>query len=167
MVNVNAATINVPGDYPTIQQAIDNASDGDTIIVAAGTYTEQLIINKSIDLIGQSGAKIVAPNNASRNTYKIQESGHTFDPIVFAYGGTYSAGNNTVWGSGVIHVNISGFEIDGNNGWYVSNVKVSFAVEDDSSDVTTYYRIDGSKWHIYDATIYHRRRNPYNTVLQH
>jgi len=101
--------------WGTIQDAIDNASDGDTIIVAAGTYTEQLIINKSIDLVGQSGAKIVAPNNASRNTYKIQESSHTFDPIVFAYGGTYSAGNDTVWGSGVIHVNISGFEIDGNN----------------------------------------------------
>ncbi|MCD6481772.1 MAG: right-handed parallel beta-helix repeat-containing protein, partial [Thermoplasmata archaeon] len=113
--NARGATINVPADYPTIQDAINASNDGDTIIVAAGTYTEQLMINKSVNLVGQSGAKIVAPNNASRNTYKIQESGHTFDPIIFAYGGTYSAGNNTVWGSGVIHVNISGFEIDGNN----------------------------------------------------
>ena len=32
--------ISVPGDYPTIQQALDNASDGDTVVVAAGEYTE-------------------------------------------------------------------------------------------------------------------------------
>ncbi|MCD6222777.1 MAG: hypothetical protein J7K12_03740, partial [Thermoplasmata archaeon] len=114
-IKVNAATIHVPGDYSTIQAAIDAANDGDTIVVAAGTYEEQLTINKNLTLLGESGAKIVAPNNASRNTYKIQESSHTFDPIIFAYGGTYSAGNTTVWGNGVIHVNISGFEIDGNN----------------------------------------------------
>jgi len=34
----NAATINVPGDQATIQAAIDAASPGDTILVAAGTY---------------------------------------------------------------------------------------------------------------------------------
>jgi parallel beta-helix repeat protein len=36
---VAAATINVPGDYATIQLAVDNAQDGDTIMVAAGTYS--------------------------------------------------------------------------------------------------------------------------------
>ena len=31
-----------PGNYSKIQEAIDNASDGDTIIVYSGTYVEQL-----------------------------------------------------------------------------------------------------------------------------
>ena len=34
-----AIIIEVPGDYPTIQEAIDAAEDGDTILVANGTHT--------------------------------------------------------------------------------------------------------------------------------
>jgi len=34
--------IHVPQDYPTIQQAIDASSDGDTVLVAPGTYFEQI-----------------------------------------------------------------------------------------------------------------------------
>ncbi len=39
------ATLNVPGDYSTIQAAIDAALDDDLILVAADDYTEQLTVD--------------------------------------------------------------------------------------------------------------------------
>lgn len=42
------------GDFTSIQDAINNASDGDTIFVKAGTYIENIVIeNKSVSLIGE------------------------------------------------------------------------------------------------------------------
>lgn len=40
-------------DYKKIQDAINNASEGDTIYVRSGTYNENIAINKSINLIGE------------------------------------------------------------------------------------------------------------------
>jgi len=59
-----AATWNVPGDYATIQQAINAASAGDTILVAAGTYHESLSWSgKDLTLQGAGeGASIIDPS---------------------------------------------------------------------------------------------------------
>ncbi|CAK8723880.1 MAG: parallel beta-helix repeat (two copies) [Candidatus Electronema aureum] len=42
----------VPDEYPTIQAALDTAEDGDDVIVQAGTYKENIIIDKAVNLIG-------------------------------------------------------------------------------------------------------------------
>jgi hypothetical protein len=41
----SAAIINIPADYPTIQQGIDASSDGDTVLVQPGTYYENVNFN--------------------------------------------------------------------------------------------------------------------------
>lgn len=44
---------NGPNNYTKIQDAIDNANDGDTVFVYNGIYYERLFINKTINLIGE------------------------------------------------------------------------------------------------------------------
>nr|QNO47702.1 hypothetical protein FJIOJMEM_00028 [Methanosarcinales archaeon ANME-2c ERB4] len=44
----------VPDNYPTIQQAVDNAAAGDTIIVRDGTYTENVGVNKSLAILAEN-----------------------------------------------------------------------------------------------------------------
>ena len=45
-------TLIVPDQYSTIQQAIDAARSGDTIIIHAGVYSESLVLKDGISLSG-------------------------------------------------------------------------------------------------------------------
>ena len=53
----HCSVLKVPSQYATIQSAINAAHPCDTILVAPGTYTEQLTIDKSINIVG-SGAGV-------------------------------------------------------------------------------------------------------------
>jgi hypothetical protein len=58
------ATIIVPDSYPTIQQAINAAVDGDSVYVRAGTYQE------NVQVLGFSSLKIIA-EGADQNTKRV------------------------------------------------------------------------------------------------
>jgi hypothetical protein len=61
-----AGTLRVPRDYPTIQSAVNAATDGDTVRVAPGVYREQVLVNsKDIRLVAPAGATITAPPGPS------------------------------------------------------------------------------------------------------
>jgi hypothetical protein len=67
--------------YDKIQAAIDEASVGDTIEVAAGTYMESIIINKAnLTLKSKDGAdKTIIDADGARNAVKITADGVTVD----------------------------------------------------------------------------------------
>ena len=55
----SADEIHVPADYPTIQAAIDAALDGDEIVVAPGSYAENLIVPARALALRSSGGAAV------------------------------------------------------------------------------------------------------------
>jgi competence ComEA-like helix-hairpin-helix protein len=48
----SAVTINVPGDYSSIQEALNSAQWGDVILVAPGEYTESVTVHSGLTLQG-------------------------------------------------------------------------------------------------------------------
>ena len=91
-----AAKWEVPGDYDTIQDAVDLASDGDVIRVAAGVYETQVsIVDKNIKLIGAVGATLKAPENMELS---INYNGKDNYAIIFVQDA---------------NVTIKGFKVDG------------------------------------------------------
>ena len=68
-------TIYVPDDYPTIQEAVNHAQPGDTIIVRDGIYVESVVVNKShLTIKSENG-----PENC------IVEAFYEFPPVEFSF----------------------------------------------------------------------------------
>ena len=125
--NIIAATINIPGDYSTIQAGIDAAVSGDTVIVGANTYHENVTLADGIILRSQSGATstvidadgsgsvVTMTDSSTLDGFTVQNGAGTV--YLGAYqtgGGIYSDGvdnvtvqnciitNNSVSGSGLV-----------------------------------------------------------------
>jgi parallel beta-helix repeat protein len=105
---VKAGTITVPDDYSTIQEAINHASDGDTIFVRNGTYYENVVVNKTVSILGENenatvidgkgaGTTVqVTGNNVTFSGFTIQGSsaGYTLDGALSGIQVYQSSGNN-------------------------------------------------------------------------
>ena len=103
--------IKVPQDYPSIQEAISSASEGDTILVAPGTYYERLWIygGKSITLKSEEGAEKTIIDGekkgrvvtffANQNSEKIILDGFT---IINGETSSFATGIHTGYGGGIL-----------------------------------------------------------------
>lgn len=81
---VEAATIivgeNSQANYTMIQEAINNAKDGDTILVHSGTYTENLVVNRSVSIKSNSNNPkdtVVQAANSGKHIFNITEDNVT------------------------------------------------------------------------------------------
>ena len=118
-VRLEAATYYVHqggmGDFVTIQEGIDAASAGDSVLVAAGTYAEHLYVGASSDgicLLSESGPEatvIDGEDMAGQPVLFLEDLGSQTAIVGFSI----VRGRNNSWGAGVRCENASP-EIRGN-----------------------------------------------------
>ena len=119
-IELTIAAIYVPDDYPTIQDAVNAASDGDTIIVRDGTYTENVKVYKRLTIQSENCAEncIVQAANSSDYVFEVLEN------YVNISGLTVEGANGTsgIYLGGVSHCNISNNKASNNHfGIYLYN----------------------------------------------
>ncbi|VVB89016.1 Periplasmic copper-binding protein (NosD) [uncultured archaeon] len=96
-----------------VQDAIDNASAGDTILVRSGTYYESVNVSKPLTLRGvdTGGGKPVVDSNGSGDVITFSADGIMLDGFNATNGKSFNAGimiasnNSTVIGSDISHNN--------------------------------------------------------------
>jgi hypothetical protein len=72
-LEVRAATLVVPTQFPKIQAAIDAAQSLDQVVVEPGTYTENLTLRSGVDVIGSEPAQtFLQPQTSTQPTVLIR-----------------------------------------------------------------------------------------------
>jgi len=86
----SADTIYVPDNYPTIQQAVDNATDGDTIFVRTGTYPENIRIDsKDLTIEGENRDTTIIDGVGSGNCVHVRNAGVSVSKFTIKNAGNY------------------------------------------------------------------------------
>jgi hypothetical protein len=91
------ATLKVPSQYPTIQDAIDAASGGDTVLVEPGTYVENIDFKgKAITVTSEQGAGVTVIDAPYIGTVVVFQNGEGHDSVLEGF--TIANGYSTIGG---------------------------------------------------------------------
>ncbi len=107
------ATIHVPDSYPSIQDAINGASQGDTIVVRPGTYYENInFVGKAITLISEKGPAVTVIDGGQGGSVVTFDCYETSDAVIEGF--ALTNGNEYNGEGGGIFCKNSGPTICGN-----------------------------------------------------
>jgi len=95
-----AATINVPGGQPTIQAAINAAINGDVVLVASGTYVENInFLGKAIIVTSVAGPQVTIIDGNQLNSVVTFNSGEGQTSVLSGF--SIQNGRSTFNGGGI------------------------------------------------------------------
>ena len=97
-------------DYASIQQAIDNATVGATVLVAPGIYYEHLNIGKNISLLGENRETTIIDGVDSQNVISITSDGVTIGNLTLTKSSARTSDN--------------GIYVDRSRGIFVNDTKI-------------------------------------------
>jgi hypothetical protein len=94
-------TINVPADQPTIQAGIQAADNGDTVLVAPGTYLENIdFLGKSITVASSGGTSVTAIDGGHAGSVVTFKSGEGASAVLKGF--TLQNGSAQFNGGGIL-----------------------------------------------------------------
>jgi hypothetical protein len=119
-VNADSRIIVVPDDYSTIAGAIENAVNGDTIFVKAGTYdgpiNQTIVVDKTIYIVGENAANTIVNFHPQLNiTWFYTAEFFTYSDAITVNADNFRLVNLTVDPNGFISINGDRAQITGNN----------------------------------------------------
>lgn len=79
-------------DFTTIRAAVNAARDGDRIVVKAGSYNENVVVNKSVSLVSEAGAGATTVTASSSNSPVFRVDADNVTISGFCISGSTTAG---------------------------------------------------------------------------
>jgi len=115
---VRATTLYVggtdPGNYTTIQAAIDNSTPDSTVYVYSGTYQENVVIGKTLTIIGEDRNTTTIDGGGTGDVVYVTADWVNFTGFTLVNGGPYGSYGGD-----------SGIELDGAKNCHIVNNNVS------------------------------------------
>jgi len=131
-------TLTVPDDYPTIQAAIDAASEGAIISIAEGTWSENITIDKSLTLRG-----------ARQSGTLIKGRGIGWEPVVWVVSSSsikvrledvkITDGNHGLWVQGTLEIYLNNVVVEQSRGDGITIWESAYATIVDSTITTSHH----------------------------
>ena len=140
-----------PADFNTIQEAVNTASPEDIIYVYNGTYYENIVVNKTVSLIGEDKYNAIVDGNSAGNVINVTAENVNINGFTIQNSGTTSVESG-------IHLsyNISGSNISCN---IIGNNLYGIRLYDSSNNILTGNRVSNNGYGIY------LHSSSYNTLV--
>jgi parallel beta-helix repeat protein len=112
------------GNYSSIQDAIDNSSNGDNVFVYNGTYIENVIVNKTINLTGEDRESTIIDGGGSGDVVYVSKDWVNITRFCIQNSGSDYTGDagldihsnfNTIFFNKIISNNGEGINIESSN----------------------------------------------------
>jgi parallel beta-helix repeat protein len=99
--------------YSSIQEAINNATEGSSVFVSAGTYYEHLVINKTVSIIGENENITILDGNYTGNVLNVTARDATIARFTVRNSGSTEL-NSGIYVNGKVGSNVSANIVESN-----------------------------------------------------
>ncbi|MDH5481798.1 MAG: right-handed parallel beta-helix repeat-containing protein [Candidatus Bathyarchaeota archaeon] len=110
--------------YSSIQEALNNANEGNTIFVSSGVYYEDIVVNKSVSLVGENKYNTIIDGNGTQ-IIEIRENDTTLAGFTVRNGSTgillYYSSNSNISNNIIANISMYGISFSDSNNNTVSD----------------------------------------------